>query len=329
MRSLALLLLFTCLIARSAAADEVRLTSGTRLSGDVISLAGGMLSFKTAYGTLAIPLTDVATLTVDQPILAAIGTTRAAPVTIAASDTAGQVTLQPGGAIAVTEIRTLTRPDPPLIVDGGANAGFVRTGGNTDVNNLRLDGEVVTRANANRYTANAAVNRASDNGDETAESWTGALKYDRFLTTRMFVNANTIFTHDKFRDLDLRTALGAGLGYQVIDTALVKLTADAGLGWVKENLAALPDDDYTAAREAAKLDVFVVPNRIQLFHNHDGYFGVTGEDNLFFRTQNGARVGLAAGFVTTLQLDLDYDKSPAPGRKNTDRTFALTFGYRF
>jgi hypothetical protein len=72
-----------------------------------------------------------------------------------------------------------------------------------------------------------------------------------------------------------------------------------------------------------------VPDRVQLFHNHDGYFGVTGDDNLFFRTQNGARVGLAAGFVTTLQLDLDYDKSPAPGRKNTDRTFALTFGYRF
>jgi putative salt-induced outer membrane protein YdiY len=145
----------------------------------------------------------------------------------------------------------------------------------------------------------------------------------------MFVNANSIFTHDKFRDLDLRSALGAGLGYQVLDTALVKLTADAGLGYVSEHLASSPDDSYAAARESAKLDLFVLPGRVQLFHNHDGYFGVTGDDNLFFRTQNGARIALVAGFVTTLQHDVDYDRSPAPGRKNTDQTFALTFGYRF
>jgi hypothetical protein len=45
--------------------------------------------------------------------------------------------------------------------------------------------------------------------------------------------------------------------------------------------------------------------------------------------QNGIRVGLTAGFVTTLRHDLDYDRSPAVGRRNTDRTVALTLGYRF
>jgi hypothetical protein len=45
--------------------------------------------------------------------------------------------------------------------------------------------------------------------------------------------------------------------------------------------------------------------------------------------QNGVRFGLVGGLVATAQLDLDYDASPAPGHRNTDRTFALTFGYRF
>ena len=58
-------------------------------------------------------------------------------------------------------------------------------------------------------------------------------------------------------------------------------------------------------------------------------FGVTGDDNLFVKMQNGVRLALVAGFVTTAQLDLDYDRSPAPDRRATDRTFALTFGYRF
>jgi putative salt-induced outer membrane protein YdiY len=145
----------------------------------------------------------------------------------------------------------------------------------------------------------------------------------------VFVNGNGIFTNDRFRDLDLRTALGAGLGYQVLDTAMAKLSVEGGLGWVDENFDGAPDDSYTALRDAARLDVLLVADRVTLFHQHDGYFGVTGEDNLFVKMQNGVRLALVAGFVTTAQLDFDYDRSPAPGRRTTDRTFALTFGYRF
>ena len=149
------------------------------------------------------------------------------------------------------------------------------------------------------------------------------------MSTRTFLNANAILTNDRFRDLDLRTALGAGVGYQVLTTPRVTLTADGGLGWVNETLASQPDDSYTALRESVSFAAFAVPDRIQFFHVHDGYFGVTGDDNLFIRMQNGIRMALAAGFVTTLRHDLDYDRSPAPGRRNTDRTLALTLGYRF
>ena len=203
------------------------------------------------------------------------------------------------------------------------------TGGNSAVNSLRLDADGVLRARANRYTANASANRAEDRGVETARNWTTSLQYDRFVSPRLFVNANTILTSDAFRDLDLRSALGTGVGFQFADTARLKFSADAGLGFVRENFSSGPDNQYTALREAGKLDLLVVGDRLVLFHRHDGYFGVTGDDNLFVKTQNGVRLALLARFVTTMQLDLDYDRSPAPGRRHTDRTFALTFGYRF
>jgi hypothetical protein len=110
---------------------------------------------------------------------------------------------------------------------------------------------------------------------------------------------------------------------------MITLTTDAGVGWVNENLASQPDDRYTAARESVALTISAAPGRIELFHQHDGYFGVTGDDNLFVKMQNGVRLSLAAGFVTTLRLDTDYGRSPAAGRRNTDQTFSLTFGYRF
>lgn len=302
--------------ASSAFADDVRLKNGDRYSGTVGSLAGGTLTFKTPHGDLAIPWGEVAGLTVAEAIV------------VTGID--GTETPSPGGEIDVAATAALARPEPALVVTGGAGAGLVDTGGNTDVNSLRLDGEVVLRARENRYTFSGAVNRAEDRGLETARNWTSSVRYDRFLSERLFVNANTILTNDAFRDLDLRTAIGVGLGYQVADTPMLKLSVDGGFGYVNEDFDTAPDDSYGALREAGKLDVFVTGgDRVVLFHQHDGYFGVTGDDNLFVKTQNGVRFGLVAGFVTTLQLDLDYDRSPAPGRQNTDRTFALTFGYRF
>ena len=306
---------FILLSVCPASADDVRLKNGDRYSGTVTALEGGTLTFETAHGDLGIPWSEVVALTVAEAIV------------VTTLD--GRETASPGGEIDVATTAALTRPAPALVITGGAGAGFVDTGGNTDVNSLRFDGEVVMRARENRYTFSGAVNRAEDRGVETARNWTASARYDRFVTERLFVNANTILTSDAFRDLDLRTALGAGLGYQVADTPVVKLSLDGGVGYVNENFDSTPDDSYAALREAGKLDVFVFGDRVVVFHQHDGYFGVTGDDNLFVKTQNGVRFGLVAGFVTTLQLDLDYDRTPSPGRQNTDRTFALTFGYRF
>jgi len=328
-RRLPSLIVLALLCAVPANADEVRLKNGDRLTGKVVGLSGGTLAFGTAYGDVRLPWIEVTRLVVTDPILVAVGTAPPVAATILDAGADGQATLQPGGTVSLGDVVTLARPQPPLIIDGGANAGLTATAGNTDVNNLRLDGDVVARAGENRYTGNAAVTRAEDSGAETARNWTMGVKYDRFLTTSLFLNASTILTSDQFRDLDLRTAIGAGVGYQVLNTPRVTLTADGGLGYVDENLEAQEGDSYAAARESAALGVFLVPGRVQFFHQHDGYFGVTGDDNLFVKMQNGIRVGLTTGFVTTLRHDLDYDRSPAPGRRRTDRTLALTLGYRF
>lgn len=330
MRTRLLTLALVAILTGSAFADEVQLRGGDRYTGTVVSLAGGTLTFKATHGELKIPWAEVTSLTSTTPLRIKIGNQPETTITAIAPGAApGSVTLTPGGAANLADIGSFGPLTPPIVITGGANAGFLQTSGNSSINTLRLDGDVSVRQGANRYRGNAAVNRAENDDLLTAKNWTSGLNYDRFLTKKLFATANAIFTNDDFRDLDLRTALGAGLGYQVIDTTRVKLTANGGVGWVKENFAIAEDNDYTALREGAALDVFLVPNRVALFHKHDGYFGVTGEDNLFFKMQNGIRLSVVAGLVTTLEWDLDYDKSPSPGRENSDKTFSLTFGYRF
>lgn len=303
------------LVASHARADELRVKNGDRYSGKVVALDSGTLTFKTAHGSLAIPWSDVTALTIDDAIVVKRAGGEEAPHT--------------GGAIDIAGIVALTRPRPAVVVTGGASAGFVDTGGNTDVNSLRLDGDAVIRRHENRYTFGAAVNRAKTSGLETARNWTATARYDRFLSRRLFVSGNGIFTNDPFRDLDLRTALGAGVGYQVVDRPAARLSLEGGVGYVRQQFAVSPDDSYAALREAAVLDILPRGGRVVLFHRHDLYVGVTGDDKLFLKAQNGVRLALVAGVVATAQVDVDYDRSPSPGRRSTDRTFALTFGYRF
>jgi putative salt-induced outer membrane protein YdiY len=307
--------LLCCVVVSSAWADEVQIRNGDRLTGTAVALSGGKLSFKTSYGEVVVPWNEVTALRLDKPML--VTTTGGEP---------RQSTLD---GIALADVVALATEQPAIVVSGGASAGWLAAGGNTHVNSIHADGQVVARRKSDRFTTGGVINRADDDGRQTARNATGSFNYDRFFDQRLFANSNLIITNDTFRGLDLRMALGAGLGYEAWKSARSTLSVEGGLGYVRENLADAPTTSYAAAREAIRLIAQVVDKQVQVFHNHDGYFGVTGDDNLFFRMQNGLRFALVAGLVSTLQLDVDYDRSPAPGRKTTDRTTSLTFGYRF
>jgi len=253
-RSILLCWLLLFVFALSAAADELRLSNGDRYTGKVVALDRGTLKFDTGHGTLDVPWADVVSLSVTSPlVLTSAG--REQTVTIAAAADR-QATIATGTVIALTDITALRRPDAPLTITGGANAGFLSTGGNTDVNSLRLDGELVARARADRYTGSGQVNRAVDRGREIARNATGAVRYDRFVSRQLYFNASGIFTNDRFRDIDLRSAIGLGVGYQVADTARAKLGVEGGYGYVDVRYATQPDTHYHAARETVALDVF-------------------------------------------------------------------------
>jgi putative salt-induced outer membrane protein YdiY len=303
------------LAAPAAAADELQLRNGDRLTGDVVTLQGGKLTFKTSFGELVVPWTDIGAIRLDAPML------------VTAVGAEPRMTTLEG--VALSDVVALAMPTPPFRITGAANAGLLSTGGNTDISAFNASGEVAARWPHDRLTTAAVHNRAEDAGRLTTRNATASANYDRFITERLFATGSAIFTNDRFRDLDLRSAIGAGLGYEVWNNASSSFSVEGGVAYVREDFAEATTESYTAAREAARLNAFLMAKRVEVFHQHGGYFGVTGEDNVFLRMQNGVRFSLIAGLVSTVQLDIDYDKSPAPGRKTTDRTTSFTLGYRF
>jgi hypothetical protein len=323
---LVLCLLLIC--AATASADEVRLRNGDRYTGKVLELAGGTLKFDTGHGTVSVPWGDVEMLDVVQPMLVTVRHDRPRMEAVRSADGGGLVLEPAGVVVAMADLVAMAHPQE-FRIGGDANAGVQASGGNADANSLRFDGELVAQGMGNRYTVGATVNRQSSSGVATDDKATGSVRYDRFFNPRLYANANVLLAHDQFRDLTLRTAFGSALGYQVFNTARVKLRAELGYGYVSEDFAMSPGDRYHAARDTMRLDVNIIGRRLSVFHQHDGFFGLIGSNRLFVQTRNGLRMVLVGGVVATFEYDVDYDRSALPGRKRTDHTTGLTFGYRF
>ena len=312
----------------SARADEVGLDNGDRYSGTVLSLASGMLAFDTGHGRVDLPWPGVTALTVETPIVVtADGAPKQTVSRLESTD--GWVVLDDGTPVPLGAVRSLARPQSPFRFSGGASAGVLATGGNTAVNSVRVDADLVARLYENRYTARSTVNRSKDSGVETARDASAEVRYDRFLTRTVFGNASVLFLSDKFRDLDLRSNLGFGLGVQLADNVRAKVQIEGGYGFVSERYASAlePDRSYSALREATNAEFYFVAKRIVLFHRSDNFLsfsdstqtqlGPSAVRNVNVQMHNGARIGVGLGLVMTLQFDLDYVRPPPAARPPT------------
>jgi putative salt-induced outer membrane protein YdiY len=162
---------------------------------------------------------------------------------------------------------------------------------------------------------------------KTEDKALGYMKYDHFFTKKWYGYANATGEQDEFKDLDLRVTLGAGAGYQFIESDRTNLSLEAGLSYVNENYIIAEDNSFVAGRWALRFDHFILPKSLQYFLYHTGLQSVEDSDDLILFTQTGFRIPFYKNLNITAQFNWEYDKSPSPGKKESDYTYLLTFGY--
>jgi len=329
--SLVLAVFFVLLVCGQASADEVWLKNGDHLTGKVLSLDAGTLVFKTSYaGDLSIAWGEVVNLKTDEPIKVLLGDETTAQGPLSPGD-AGKVKVK---AEQVAEPLTIDlanvkaiNPKPPLRTNFRANVGFSMTDGNTDTQDIYADAEFMARTLHNRYTIGGLYKRSEDEDVKTEDKALGYMKYDHFFTKKWYGYANATGEQDEFKDLDLRVTLGVGAGYQFIETDRTNLSFEAGLSYVDENYILADDNDFAAGRWALKFDHFLLPKSLQYFLYHTGLQSVEDSDDLILFTQTGFRIPFYKNLNITAQFNWEYDKSPSPGKKESDYTYLFTLGY--
>lgn len=348
-RLLACTCLLACLLSSNAAADRIDLANGDRLTGIVLRKEGDQLVLRTPYaGEIRINWSQVVRVQTDEPMSLVLSNQSLAesrsigkpPPAMPSPDTADPATPPENNAAPVsssiipTDQVAYINVGPGIDVLGVRWKGRINVGGsgnrgNNDTDNLHVDGEAVARRQQNRYTISGRLDRGKDRNVVTKQNARLSGKYDLFISPRWYGYALATLEEDRFRDIDLRTTLGAGVGHQLLEDERTNLSLEGGLNHVRTDFSLAPDESYPALRWALKFDHRLFSTDLQLFHSHELLTDLHRTERTFVHSQTGLRVPLLQRLLATAQLNVDFDNTPAPGKTKTDRTYLFTIGYQW
>lgn len=326
----------SCLAATPAAADTVVLRNGDRLSGLIVHLSPETLTLETRYaGEVRISRSEIASFATAEPVpyLVQAGA-RPVRAVFAAADEPGVVTIDNGEGpreIPLARVAVL-KPKPEETQNGVARTGRVSLStswsqGNSDSKRIWGEADYAARAHQWRYELGLKVRRQSDDDQTTADQLLVNGNYDRFVSADRFAYLRSSFERDRFKDLTLRSAVGGGYGLQLIDDDRTQLSVRGGIEVIHENRISADDERFPAAGWGVALKRQVSFADAEVFHDQQGFWNLDDSDQMNLRSRTGIRFPVRGGIIASLQLDLDWERTPVDGRRSTDSTWLLGLGY--
>jgi putative salt-induced outer membrane protein YdiY len=321
--------------SHAAVADTVKLKNGDWMTGTVVKKEADQLVFKTKYtGEINILWSEIATLNTDESVKVVLTDDSSFDARLQ-KRSLGRVKVVNSGLKMSTELDlkdlAYINPSPEMSEDGiswkgHADLGGAITQGNSDTSVLRFDTEAIARSKHNRLTLGANVNRAKSNDEQTEFNSKGYAQLDHFLSKRWFIYGNSSLEHDRFKDINLRSNVGVGSGYQLYEQSDLNLSVEAGINYVNVDYDVGEDENYASGRWALKYDQLLFSN-VRFFHQHEVLVSLEDSADTLVFTKMGLRVPIAENLNASTQLDIDYDNQPAENRDRVDKTLLFSLGY--
>ncbi|MGH8495606.1 MAG: DUF481 domain-containing protein [Gammaproteobacteria bacterium] len=327
----------------SPQADEVQLAAGDRLIGEIQSVDEDVVIIRTPYAeAIEVPRADVVGLRTDDVVTVAFddGSYLTGRL-VAAAPSALSLEHERTGAITpfpLSDVKAVYHGDPMEIaaarervdLSGIANVGLDRRRGNSSTDSYHIDAELVARSPLNRYTAAFELNQQRAENVKFQDNAAGLLKYDHFLGEKIYLFNSATFERDPFQDLNLRSAVAAGFGYQFFETERRLLSLEAGPTYVDEDFETTADQQFFGLRWAANFEQELQSDDgLRFFHFQEGLLGLEDVEDVIIRTRTGLRVSVTESLRATAQYNVDWDNSPAPGNVRVDEAYLLTLGYEW
>jgi putative salt-induced outer membrane protein YdiY len=352
-------IVFLCLCASVARADQIILKNGDRLTGTIVKSDAKTLLIKTELaGDVNVKWEAVTSIVSTQALHLALKDGQTVVGTVTTNDDKFEVATKDTGAVTATkadvvgvrddaeqkayddQIERLRHPHLSDFWSGLLDTGLSLTRGNSDSLTYSLSAKAARLTEHDKISVySTAIYTDSTVGhvtSTTAHAIRGGIRGDLNVSDKLFVFGFTDFEYDQFQDLDLRNVLGGGLGYHAVKTKTTTFDLFAGGSYDQDffgAVAATPTPAVTRKTGEVVLgETFntKLDNRTTLTEQFSLYPNVSETGTYRFQFDSTAATKLKNWLSWQVTYSDRYLSNPLAGFKKNDLLLStgirLTFG---
>jgi putative salt-induced outer membrane protein YdiY len=329
------------LCAQICRGDEVHLKNGDRVSGKIQHLVDGKLTIKgDAAGTVTVDLSNIQTLSSDEPIEVNLKDQTSFTQKVLRAEF-GRFAIEGSESVraqefAVADIVSINPPPKPIPKwTGDISLGVTSTHGNTKTEVISANANFSKRTEKDRTTVSTDYAKGQqedpDTGeDETIEDWWRVKgKYDYFFSKKMYGYVDGRYEKDAVAELDRRTIIGVGGGYQWIESEDMNFSSEFGLASLYEKYDNQTDSNSEISLQLGYNFDRKLRKNIKFVHDLTYYPAIDKFSDYYLTTTAGVRADFTEMFFVSAKAIFNYDATPAIGAHKTDVKYFLGLGYRF
>jgi len=317
-----------------ASADEIILRNGDRLTGRITTMESDKLMIETEYSApIEINRKMVRSISIDEPATLRLSGGEVLKGTLKTADD-GRLLIESSQDRTETSVAwesiSAINPVPETAPHwkGNISAGAGLQTGNTDRKNASLGAEAQRKTEQDRFGVRFLYNYAEEDDQVSERNAYGTAKYDYFFTKQYFGYLSVEMLHDTFKNLNLRTVIGPGAGYQIWDDPVKFLLVEAGLAYFSEDRKEGEDKDWLTARLASSFQYHF--NKTVLARD-DLVIYPSLEQGGEFQLRNEAALVSKLNSSLSLRFTNIYEHDSDPGEDvaNDDWQWILALEYEF
>jgi putative salt-induced outer membrane protein YdiY len=317
---------------------------GSIIHGDIVEMVEGTLKVESSFGAgepFLIKWGEVANIATSQPVVFILGD-GVSLTGMAEKGDPGELRLSadPLTIRIPIELASITAINPPkkkpVKYKANINFGGKISSGNTDDAQANLLGGFVARSERLRLILDARYFYAEEDSRVTDRNAFGTMDLHFFMTQRWYLFLGVLMQQDTFDDLNLRTSVTTGPGYQFIEKgdfanpyySQMDLHGDIGVGFLDEDRKIESDDNHGVYRWSLNWEWEIIP-KLTIFHRHMGFPEIGDVSNFFINSLQGIRFDIWKGLNASVQVNYTYENEPAEDSKKSDTIALFALGYNY
>jgi len=209
---------------------------------------------------------------------------------------------------------------------GSISLGAVATSGSTDSEATNGAIDAVLEYTVWRHKLQLRGYRASEEGETTAERYSGAWQTDYKFSERSYFFGNANYQRDRFGAFERSASVSIGVGRRFVETDSVELDAELGAG--RRYQEAQGADDFDGDSIARFQSDFLW--RFSDTAEFTQSIAVeSGESNTTSESVTAVESQLTGALAFRLSHTIEHDTEVPPGEASTDRITAASVEYAF